>query len=56
VFKIVFLDGNLSSGNARSLKGTIKDEDELYIYLERPEGDIVRINHHFIIKIEEVSG
>ena len=47
--KIIFDEGN----NIRSLRGTIINEDEFFINLQRKDG-VFRIGKKFIIKIEAI--
>ena len=46
--KVVYQDGE----NTRALKGTITKEDEFFVYVDSPFGEI-KIGKRFIIKIEE---
>jgi len=50
--KIVFIDGNLNTGNVRSIHGRIINEDESLIKIKRLDGTLT-IGKNFIIKIEE---
>lgn len=47
--KIIFYEGN----EVRSLRGTILNEDEFFINLQRKDGNF-RIGKKFIIKVEAI--
>lgn len=52
--KLVFIDGNLSTGNVVVKKGTIVEIDDQYVYFRADDtpssADIVRIGHNFVVK------
>lgn len=48
--KIIFKEGD----TVRALRGTIKKEDDVFIWLQRNDGDF-RIGKQFIVKIEAIN-
>jgi len=50
----VFVDGNLSSGITRSIRGQITKETDQSITVKRSNGEI-RIFKQFVVKIEDWS-
>ena len=52
--KIVFVDGNLNSGQVRSIRGKIIRETNTMITIQRNDG-IIELGRQFIIKIENWS-
>jgi RNase P/RNase MRP subunit p29 len=50
--KVVFIDGSLTEGVTRSIRGRIVDESEKTITIERSNGNLT-IGKNFIVKIED---
>lgn len=51
VVKVVYVDGLLSNGTIRSIRGKVTSETDLTITLLREDGELT-IGKNFIIKIE----
>lgn len=51
MIKVVYIDGAISSGTTRSIRGTVTHEDETSITIQREDGELT-IGKNFIIKIE----
>jgi hypothetical protein len=50
--KVVFIDGSLTDGVTRSIRGRLVDESEKTITIERSNGNLT-IGKNFIVKIED---
>ena len=55
VVKIVYVDGTLSNGVTRAIRGVVIDDNEKEITIERDDGRLT-IGKNFIIKIEQWRG
>jgi len=53
--KVVFVDGSLSIGPVRSVRGRIVRETEFLVTIQRSDGELT-IGKNFIIKIENWGG
>ena len=51
MIKVVYIDGALSNGATRSIRGSVVSEDENSITILREDGELT-IGKNFIIKIE----
>lgn len=49
--KIVYVDGSISNGTTRSIRGKVISETETTITIQREDGELT-IGKNFIIKIE----
>lgn len=49
--KIVYVDGSISNGTTRSIRGKVISETESTITIQREDGELT-IGKNFIIKIE----
>ena len=54
--KVVFIDGNLSNGNVRTVQCEIIDEDEHTITILSKDGKKFTIGKSVIIKITPITG
>jgi len=49
--KIVYIDGNINSGNSRAIRGRVVEVTERDITIERSDGRLT-IGRNFVVKIE----
>ena len=53
--KVLFLDGNLQSGQERSFEGVMTSTDDQFVFLKIDSGKNVSVGKTFIVKVVELT-